>query len=113
MALLARYVHSMLPPRLFALLISGIILAVGAVGAVVLSIVAGYVLKSPTLGWTGETQQDRQETAAQHQLLLDSACQLQELTELCLKDVHDHKHGVLHGTLRAPLTDCCAVQAAV
>lgn len=52
-ALLVAYVRRMLPTKLFLVLTSMMLTAAAVVGGLVLSMVAAYVLKSPTLGWTG------------------------------------------------------------
>lgn len=53
-AILVRYVHSMLSPKHFRVVVATTLsLAVVALGLAVAGIIT-YVLKSPTLGWTGE-----------------------------------------------------------
>ncbi len=53
-ALLVVYVKRTLPPRQFWLVVSGVVSVAAAALAAGVAVVAGYVLRSPTLGWTGE-----------------------------------------------------------
>eukprot|EP00983_Pelagomonas_calceolata_P042799 1138657-Pelagomonas_calceolata.AAC.1 len=52
-AMLVRYVRAMLPPRALRVVLASLLTLTGAVLAAGLAAVAGYVLNSPTYGWTG------------------------------------------------------------
>nr|ADB65765.1 oligosaccharyl transferase [Dunaliella salina] len=54
-AMLVRYVHSMLPPRALRVVLASLLTLTSAVLAAGLAAVAGYVLNSPTYGWTGRS----------------------------------------------------------
>ena len=54
-ALLLRFVRAHLPPRSFTLVTTAMLTSAGCVAALVLALVAGYVMRSPTLGWTGRS----------------------------------------------------------
>ncbi|KAG2484889.1 hypothetical protein HYH03_016370 [Edaphochlamys debaryana] len=54
-ALLVSYVKRMLPPKQFVVLATIVLSSALAVGALLASMVAAYVAKSPTLGWTGRS----------------------------------------------------------
>ncbi|KXZ54149.1 hypothetical protein GPECTOR_5g248 [Gonium pectorale] len=55
LALLVSYVRRMLSPKHFMLLASLVVGTALAAGALVASMVFAYVMKSPTLGWTGRS----------------------------------------------------------
>jgi len=54
-AMLVRYVRAMLPPRALRVVLASLLTLTGAVLAAGLAAVAGYVLNSPTYGWTGRS----------------------------------------------------------
>ncbi|KAF5838753.1 Oligosaccharyl transferase STT3 subunit-domain-containing protein [Dunaliella salina] len=54
-AMLVRYVHAMLPPHALRVVLASLLTVTGAVLAAGLAAVAGYVLNSPTYGWTGRS----------------------------------------------------------
>jgi hypothetical protein len=53
-ALLIRYVRSMLPPKQFEAAVRLVVTGGLCVGALLVTLVLGYVVRSPTFGWTGE-----------------------------------------------------------
>ena len=53
-ALLLRFVRGLLPQRQFEAAVKLALTAGAAAGAVLVTLVVGYVVKSPTFGWTGE-----------------------------------------------------------
>jgi hypothetical protein len=55
-ALAIRYVRSMLPPRQFQAAVRLVLTAGLCVGALLMTLVLGYVARSPTFGWTGEAR---------------------------------------------------------
>jgi len=54
-AMLVRFLRSTLGARQFLVLVTSMLTAIGIASAVGLSVVVGYVLRSPTLGWTGRS----------------------------------------------------------
>jgi hypothetical protein len=53
-ALLLRYVRGLLPPKQFEAAVKLAVTAAAAAAAVLVTMVVGYVVQSPTFGWTGE-----------------------------------------------------------
>jgi len=53
-AMLERFVRTTLPPRELRVVRAALLTATGAGLAAGLAMVVGYVLRSPTYGWTGE-----------------------------------------------------------
>jgi dolichyl-diphosphooligosaccharide--protein glycosyltransferase len=53
-ALALRFVRGLLPPRQFEAAVRLALTGAAAVGAVLVTLVVGYVVRSPTFGWTGE-----------------------------------------------------------
>ncbi|GBF90577.1 hypothetical protein Rsub_03149 [Raphidocelis subcapitata] len=54
-ALALRFVRGLLPQRQFEAAVRLAVTAAAAVGAVVVTLVVGYVVRSPTFGWTGRS----------------------------------------------------------
>lgn len=54
-AMFAKYLRSMLPPKLFWATVTAVLTAAVAVGGVILAGVMGFVLSHPTFGWTGRS----------------------------------------------------------
>jgi len=52
-AMLVRFTRAMLPPKALRLVLAAVLTAMGAVFVAGVAVVAGYVLRSPTFGWTG------------------------------------------------------------